>query len=309
MARAEPPDYAAIRVTGPNLPPVTGPNSMNSHPRCIPATRPCVRSALADVALSGLLVACAHDTVGVDPVEPPVVAPSVRAELIAEAPRLVRERGLGPILRPPPVQSEIVELGRFLAFDKILSGNRDVSCMTCHLPAMSTDDGKSLSIGPGASGLGPERSHPDGDFTLRHSTALFNRHHVRKFLCAGEIEALAGGGISTPAGDHLTPEMQRVLRFGVSSAPGMFPVSAPEEMLATGNELAEGFGGDHNFTELWSRLMLRLGGVDEYRELFEAAYPGTALYAYDITPVDPLLQPTLLSRSSAGRTSPGKPNS
>jgi len=128
---------------------------------------------------------------------------------------------------------------------------------------------------PGGFALGPKRVHPDGDFTLRHSLAMFNLHRVRKFLWDGRIEALAGGGIRTPAGDHLTPEMRRVLRLGIASAQPMFPVSAPEEMLATGNELAEGFGEDENFTELWSRLMLRLGGIEEYRDLFEAAYPGT----------------------------------
>ena len=56
---------------------------------------------------------------------------------------------------------------------------------------------------------------------------------------------------------------------------GCCSVSAPEEMLGTGNELAEGFGEDHNFTALWSGLMLRLGAIPEYRELFQSAYPGT----------------------------------
>lgn len=231
------------------------------------------------LAALGLFMACENTTVAPAPdpapAEPPEVAPLDRPALIGEVRRLARERALHPVLPPLPTEPVIVELGRFLAFDKILSGNRDVSCMTCHLPAMSTGDGKSLPIGPGATGLGPERSHPDGDFTLRHSMALFNLHRVRKFLWGGEIEALASGGISTPAGDHLTPDMQRVLRFGISSAPAMFPVSAPEEMLATGNELAEAFGEDHNFTELWARLMLRLGEIEEYRDLFEAAYPGT----------------------------------
>ena len=232
-------------------------------------------SALIALTASSLLGACADYPVVPEPTEPPDVAPSVRTGLINNVRRLVRERNLLPVLPPLPVRSELVELGRFLAFDKILSGNRDVSCMTCHLPGVSTGDGKSLPIGPGGSGLGPERSHPDGDFTLRHSPALFNLHRVRKFLWDGRVEASVRGVISTPAGDHLTPDMRKVLEFGVPSAQPLFPVSAPEEMLATGNELAEGFGDDENFTELWSRLMLRLGEISEYRELFEAAYPGT----------------------------------
>ena len=223
-----------------------------------------------------LLLACSDDLVlPVDPVAPPPEPVDPRIELIHTVRELVEENNLQPVAAPPAVRDELVALGRSLAFDKILSGNRDVSCMTCHLPATSTGDGKSLPIGPGASGLGPARTHPDGDFTLRHSMALFNLHRVRKFLWGGEIEALANGEIRTPAGAHLTPEMKEVFEFGVSSAPAMFPISAPEEMLGTGNELAEGFGEDHDFTELWSRLMLRLGAIPEYRELFQAAYPGT----------------------------------
>ena len=242
-----------------------------------PALPPPTTLAIIACTLAGtLLLACSDDPF-IAPTEPvePVDPVDPRAELIAEVRELVRENNLQPVTPPPTVRGELVALGRSLAFDKILSGNRDVSCMTCHLTAMSTGDGKSLPIGPGASGLGPERSHPDGDFTLRHSMALFNLHRVRKFLWGGEIEALADGGISTPAGAHLTDEMKAVFEFGISSAPAMFPISAPEEMLGTGNELAEGFGEDHNFTALWSRLMLRFGAIAEYRELFEAAYPGT----------------------------------
>ncbi len=225
--------------------------------------------------LVGIFVACDSDAVGLDPVEPPEVVPSARAELIGETRRLVRERGLLPVLPPFPIQPVTVELGRFLAFDKILSGNRDVSCMTCHLPAMSTGDGKSIPVGVGGVGLGPARSHPDGQFTLRHSLALFNLHRVRKFLWEGRVEELPGGTIRTPAGEHLTPGMQAVFDFGLPSAQPLFPVASPEEMLGDGNELSEGFGEDHNFTELWARLMLRLGAIEEYRDLFEAAYPGT----------------------------------
>ena len=46
-------------------------------------------------------------------------------------------RGIGPLARPAPVRPELVQLGRALAFDKILSGNRDISCMTCHLPGFA----------------------------------------------------------------------------------------------------------------------------------------------------------------------------
>ena len=56
----------------------------------------------------------------------------------------------------PPVTSA-EELGRLLFWDPILSGERDVSCATCHHPDFAYADGRALSLGAGAVGLGPER--------------------------------------------------------------------------------------------------------------------------------------------------------
>jgi Di-haem cytochrome c peroxidase len=47
-----------------------------------------------------------------------------------------------------------VKLGRLLMFDKILSGNRNISCATCHHPLAGTGDGLALPVGEGGSGLG-----------------------------------------------------------------------------------------------------------------------------------------------------------
>jgi len=37
-------------------------------------------------------------------------------------------------------------LGKFLFFDKVLSGNRNIACATCHHPLTGTGDGLSLSF-------------------------------------------------------------------------------------------------------------------------------------------------------------------
>ena len=47
---------------------------------------------------------------------------------------------------------------------------------------------------------------------------------------------------------------------------------ALEEMRANGNEFAA-ISHDHP-EQVWQALMTRLGGVPEYRRLFEMAYPG-----------------------------------
>ena len=50
-----------------------------------------------------------------------------------------------------------VELGRKLFFDKILSGNLNTSCATCHHSLADTGDGLSLPVGEGGQGLGVTR--------------------------------------------------------------------------------------------------------------------------------------------------------
>lgn len=58
--------------------------------------------------------------------------------------------------------AEKVELGRMLFWDPILSGEKDVSCATCHHPAFGYGDGRDLSIGVGGVGLGPNRRDASG---------------------------------------------------------------------------------------------------------------------------------------------------
>lgn len=75
-----------------------------------------------------------------------------------------------------PFSKSSVELGRLLFFDPILSGNKNISCATCHHPDLGTANGVALSIGES---LGIERC-PTNKSNLpeqhigRNSLALFN---------------------------------------------------------------------------------------------------------------------------------------
>ena len=183
-------------------------------------------------------------------------------------------RGVVPLPPAPYVRPALSRLGQALAFDKILSGTRNISCMTCHLPAFGTGDGKSLSVGQGGIGLGAGRAHPDGVFIPRNAPPLFNLGAMQHLFWDGRVEVDARDAFHTPAGAQLTPEMTRVFEFGAISALPLFPVTNRDEMRGyVGNELAEIADGD--FTTLWAGVMNRLGNIAEYRGLFEAAYPGT----------------------------------
>ena len=57
----------------------------------------------------------------------------------------------------PAPEITVVELGRLLFWDPILSGDKDIACATCHHPDFAYADGRDLSLGPGSVGLGPSR--------------------------------------------------------------------------------------------------------------------------------------------------------
>jgi cytochrome c peroxidase len=187
---------------------------------------------------------------------------------------LAAARGIVPLPRPPFIRPALVRLGRALAFDRILSGNRDISCMTCHAMAYATGDGKSVAVGQGGIGLGPTRYHPQGIFVPRNTPPLFNLFGMRHLFWDGRVEVDAQGHFHTPAGSQLTPDMARVLEYGPVSALALFPVAVRVEMRGNGgNELAT--LSDDDYTGVWRALMARLGAIPEYRAMFEAAYPGT----------------------------------
>lgn len=187
---------------------------------------------------------------------------------------LAASRGIVALPATPKVRTPLVLLGQSLAFDKILSGNRDISCMTCHLPAFATGDGRSLSIGQGGTGLGPPRRHPQDAFIPRNAPPLFNLAAMKHLFWDGRVEVDGSGQVHTPAGSQVTPAMARVFEFGAASALAMFPVTNRAEMRGgSGNELAE--IPDDDLTGIWSGIMRRLGAIPEYRAMFEAAYPGT----------------------------------
>lgn len=229
----------------------------------------------AGLCLVGLALAGCSTPEGDTPMGGSGTAPRAVSQGLVDSVRmLAASRQVTPLPVPPPVRIALVTLGQALAFDKVLSGNRDISCMTCHLPALGTGDGRSLSIGQGATGLGTGRVHPLGLFIPRNAPPLFNLGAMTSLFWDGRVSRDSLGRFHSPAGRKLTPAMTRVFEFGAMSALPLFPVLSREEMRAfSGNELA--VVPDADMSQVWARLMRRLGAIPEYRQMFEAAYPGT----------------------------------
>ncbi len=199
-----------------------------------------------------------------------------RDALVASTRASIAARGIVPLPAAPNVRIALIKLGRDLAFDKLLSGNRDVSCMTCHPPGFATSDGRHLSMGVTGTGSGPART---GNFAAgeegRNAPPLWNLHVMTRLFWDGRVEQLANGFVQTPGDAHITPAMRAVFEFGAISALPMFPVTSRDEMrgFGTQNELAA--ISDTDLPAIWSGLMARIGAIPRYRMMFEQAYPGT----------------------------------
>ena len=224
------------------------------------------------LAAAVLLGGCGDDAT--EPTPPPFEMQAATAEveaLAAEVRQLAAGRGITRLQRPAAVRPELSLLGQALAFDKILSGNRDISCMTCHLANTATVDQRSVSIGQGASGLGTGRVHPAGRFVHRNAPPLFNLHAMGPLTWDGRVFKDPQGVVRGPNG--ILAAQRAVFEFGTLSAIPMFPVLSRQEMRGeSGNELASIPDTDHQ--KAWRFLMRRLGEIPEYRTMFEAAYPG-----------------------------------
>ena len=167
-------------------------------------------------------------------------------------------------------------LGQLLFYDKILSGNRNISCSTCHHPDLGTGDGLSLGIGEGGVGLGKDRTAGSGDNRIRkriprNAPALWN-------LGAREIHTLFHDGrlsradtyeneFNSPAEEWLPTGFNSIL-----AAQAVFPLVAQFEMAGNPKE-NEISGAVHDRIDAaWPILAKRVRVIPEYGERFVAAF-------------------------------------
>ncbi|MDJ1007987.1 MAG: cytochrome c peroxidase [Paracoccaceae bacterium] len=182
-----------------------------------------------------------------------------------------------------PVDADLAALGQLLFYDPILSGNRNISCATCHHPRFATSDGLSLGMGEGGVGLGPDRVADPANLPEqripRNAPALFNLG-AKEFTVLfhdGRIEADPArlSGLRTPLGEDMVQGFASLL-----SAQTMFPVLSPDEMAGHygENEVSTavrqgrltGAGG------AWDLIAARVRAIPGYQALFDAAVPEIA---------------------------------
>ncbi len=169
-----------------------------------------------------------------------------------------------------------VRLGWLLFYDPILSGNRNISCATCHHPKFGTSDGVSLSLGEGGLGLGPDRiidpTNPPEQRIPRNAPALFNLGALgfTSMFHDGRLEEDINkpNMIRTPLGEDMALGFHSIL-----SAQAMFPVLSGDEMAGhySENDVSEQvrLGNLSQTGGAWDLIAARVAEIPEYRQAFD----------------------------------------
>lgn len=174
----------------------------------------------------------------------------------------------------PPRQ--LIQLGQSLFFDKIISGNKNISCATCHNPLAAGADGLSLGVGEGGKGVANYRNTGEGASAVtqrvpRHAPHLFNLG-AKEFerLNWNGIHSVDNGSLLLPSGPDTPPDLNNVL-----AGQALFPIVNITEMLGEPNEndIADALRpGLDRFPPMWDIIVARLAAIPAYVTMFINAF-------------------------------------
>ena len=221
-------------------------------------TRPRLVVGVLIAALAALAAGCSDGAV-TNVQAPPSLDAQVRAQ--------ISRWNITPILPLAPQNPALVDLGRSLFFDKLLSGNRDVSCASCHQASLALGDARSLAVG----------THQQ--LSPRNAPSLFSVGLGMPYLFwDGRVSQLgpSSAPILSPVGNALPSGVANLL-----AAQAMLPVINRVEMRGQPGD-RDAFGGanelappsDSSFAAIWALVMHRITAVDEYARKLGVAYPG-----------------------------------
>lgn len=175
---------------------------------------------------------------------------------------------LPPVNTTPDHQAR-VELGRKLFMDPNLSGNKNISCLTCHNPMKGLGDGLALSQTEDGKGVLRRNANSLYNVGDHQNSFMFwdgrvQYSPIKKYFTTPE-PALNG---PVPAAAEITTVLKSAL-----SAQALFPLLSHEEMRGRvgDNEIANAKSN----LEAWDLIVKRITSDknNKYVELFKRAYP------------------------------------
>lgn len=190
------------------------------------------------------------------------------ADIDLKLSKLISTHYLGKLENSNPVSDDIYKLGKSLFSEKLLSGNTNYSCMSCHSPFAGTGDKLPFSVGEG--GVAVKRNAP-------HLYNLGYPKDIKFMFWDGRVSYNPG------TRSYRTPE--KILNGsefrdsdivsklnGALSAQTIFPILSHDEMRGQRgtNDLADA----KTNKEVWEKVVLRLKGKQRYVQMFQKAFPG-----------------------------------
>lgn len=167
-------------------------------------------------------------------------------------------------------------LGRLLFFDPILSGNRNISCGTCHIHAFGSSDGLALGVGEGGEGAGLARTAGEGESRIkermaRNTMALWNVGAREQTILMHDgrisVSDIYGNGFNTPAEEWLPNGLEDVL-----AAQALFPMTSITEMAGQAKENEVAGAAYDRIDAVWPILAKRVRTIPEYGRMLVEAF-------------------------------------
>lgn len=189
----------------------------------------------------------------------------------------------------PAQNAKQVKLGQLLFYDKILSGNKNISCGTCHHHSHFGGDGLSLGIGEGGRGVGPDRHAGEGPGRIkrripRNAPALWNlgAKDIKVLFHDGRLSFSDdyGTGFNSPAEERLPSGLS-----GLLAAQAVLPLASRFEMAGDPEENSVARAAFDRIDHVWPIITKRIQAIPEYEPLFIQAFEHINS-AGDITIVD-----------------------
>jgi len=168
--------------------------------------------------------------------------------------------------------SEKIMLGKLLFWDPILSGNKDVACVTCHHPNSGYAELLDLSIGVGGEGLSEMRRN--GTLIKRNAPTILN----------SAFNGIDETGRSVPENAPMFWDS----RIRSLEKQAIQPILSAEEMK--GDEIAE--------EVIIDTVLLRLERIPEYNDMFTAVFGEDGLTEENLGKAIAAFERTLISNNS-----------
>lgn len=177
-----------------------------------------LKLAIFLVVLPLVLVACGTaDEDATTDTEPVDEVDDEYADLIAKFDPL----GDVPVPEDNPMDEDVIELGKTLFFDPRLSGNDELSCASCHVPALGWSDGKPLFEGF------------EGVEGPRRTPTIINSAYYDELFWDGRADSLeeqAKGPISSPIEMNMNLDELADKLAAIDGYPEMFEEAFGEEI-------------------------------------------------------------------------------